>query len=48
MKRKMNYPKPDIIPESFVLEDVLCVSPGQIEGVEIEDWAIPSGDDLIQ
>ena len=42
MKKKANYLKPDIIPECFVETDVLCVSPGQIEDVEIEDWTISS------
>lgn len=47
MKRKMNYLKPDIVPESFVNEDLLCVSPGYIEGVEIEDWSTSSNEDLV-
>lgn len=38
MKKKKTYLKPDITQEDWVIGDVLCVSSGKIEGIEIENW----------
>lgn len=39
MKKKKIYLKPDILQEEFESGDVICVSSGQIEGIEVEDWS---------